>query len=200
MQIIIKLVQTLNDSFYDQYTKTLLACMYLTAFGGFLRIGEIAPNSYACMDKVLQFEDANIVTNLDGSQSLDLAVRYCKGNLSKSPFFISIPMANSLALCPVQAFKIYINLRGNQRGPLFLNLKKMPVLRQQFATMLKFNLLLANLSPLQYKGHSFRIGAATSASAAGLDDDQIMKLGRWRSSAVMRYIRIPKHMSFKVAF
>ena len=47
------------------------------------------------------------------------------------------------------------------------------------------------LNPARYKGHSFRIGAASHAADRGLSDAQIRVLGRWKSNAFHRYIRIP---------
>ena len=47
------------------------------------------------------------------------------------------------------------------------------------------------LNPTQYKGHSFRIGAATLAAESGLSDAQIRLLGRWKSDSFRKYIRSP---------
>ena len=48
---------------------------------------------------------------------------------------------------------------------------------------------LASMDLAQYTGHSFRIGAATSAAQVGLSDSPIQILGRWRSSAFQHYLR-----------
>ena len=50
---------------------------------------------------------------------------------------------------------------------------------------------LCGLDPSRYKGHSFRIGAASYAEDRGLSDAQIRMLGRWKSNAFLRYIRVP---------
>ena len=39
-----------------------------------------------------------------------------------------------------------------------------------------------------YACHSFRIGAATTAAMAGVEDAKIHTLGRWRSAAYVQYV------------
>ena len=62
---------------------------------------------------------------------------------------------------------------------------------RNLSSVLNFLGLNSNL----YKGHSFRIGAATHAASLGWSESQIRRLGRWNSNAMERYIRIS---SFKL--
>jgi hypothetical protein len=50
-------------------------------------------------------------------------------------------------------------------------------------------LSFVSLSPMKYKGHSFRIGAATWAMQLGKSDAQIRSSGCWHSNAFLKYIR-----------
>ena len=56
--------------------------------------------------------------------------------------------------------------------------------------------LRANLPADKYAGHSFRIGAATTAASAGIEDSTIQTLGRWQSSSYLLYVKLdPCHMA-----
>ena len=55
-----------------------------------------------------------------------------------------------------------------------------------------------NLDPNRYKGHSFRIGAATYAAEQVVSDDKIRHLGRWKSDAFKKYIRITPRICFVI--
>ena len=50
-------------------------------------------------------------------------------------------------------------------------------------------LTVAGVEAKNYAGHSFRIGAATTAAQKGLQDSLIKTLGRWESAAYTSYIR-----------
>lgn len=50
----------------------------------------------------------------------------------------------------------------------------------------------AGVDPSPFSGHSFRVGAATTAARVGIQDATIKMLGRWRSTAYQRYIRTPQ--------
>ena len=57
--------------------------------------------------------------------------------------------------------------------------------------MLRSTLQEAGINVTYYSGHSFRIGAATTAAACGISETIIMQMGHWRSSAYQAYIKIP---------
>ena len=100
--------------------------------------------------------------------------------------------STGLDLCPVAAVLGYIESRGAQSGPFFLNSRKETLRKSTFIT--EIQQILENLSfpQHQYAGHSFRIGAATSAALAGVEDSTIQLLGRWRSAAFVRYVKTPQ--------
>ena len=50
-----------------------------------------------------------------------------------------------------------------------------------------------------FAGHSFRVGAATTAAMVGLQDSMIKALSRWDSTAYLLYIRIPPEELQQVA-
>ena len=94
-------------------------------------------------------------------------------------------------LCPVAAVLGYTAARGSQQGPFFLTSAQRPLLKEQFVAEIRKLLVTLGLPDHQYAGHSFRIGAATSAALAGVEDSTIQLLGRWQSSAFLRYVRTP---------
>ena len=51
----------------------------------------------------------------------------------------------------------------------------------------------AGVDQQKYCGHSFRIGAATTAAAKGVEDSIIKTLGRWESVAYLQYVQIPRN-------
>lgn len=63
--------------------------------------------------------------------------------------------------------------------------------RPEFMKRFKELLQSIQLNPAHDSGHSFRIGAATTAAQRGLPVYLIQVMGRWSSSAYQRYIELP---------
>ena len=81
--------------------------------------------------------------------------------------------ATSSDLCPVAALLDYLICRGGTPGRLFQLEDSKPLKRQTFATSVQQALTSSDLDRSQFNGHSFRMRAATTASAAGLEESTI---------------------------
>ena len=96
------------------------------------------------------------------------------------------------ALCPVAALLAYISIRQDRPGAFFLKLDGQPITKAWFVCRIRAILTVLGFPQHEYAGHSFRIGAATSAALAGIEDSTIQALGRWQSAAFLQYIRMPR--------
>ena len=94
------------------------------------------------------------------------------------------------SVCPICALVNFLALRGSSEGPLFTFSDGRPLTRQQLSSTVQSILHSAGYTG-SYSGHSFRIGAATTAAARGVPDHLIKTLGRWSSDAYQIYIRTP---------
>ena len=97
--------------------------------------------------------------------------------------------------CPVMAMQRYLGIR-EQAGALssdhlFITNTGQVVSRHIFLFYLRKALTRAGFESKHYSGHSFRIGAATTAAAQRIESHLIMRLGRWSSDAYRVYIRTP---------
>ena len=91
-------------------------------------------------------------------------------------------------LCPVSALLTYLERRGSTPGALFQWDNRIPLSKTKFVDATRQALSAANLPAKDYAGHSFRLGAATTAATAGLEDSTIQTLGRWKSTSYQLYI------------
>ena len=108
---------------------------------------------------------------------------------------VNIFLGQSLnEICPVTALSNYMSRRPSRpsQGPLFIHEDGSPLLKAQFVKKVKRALAHQNIDSSKYSGHSFRIGAATAAAAAGVPDHMIKMMGRWESSAYLLYVRTPR--------
>lgn len=94
-------------------------------------------------------------------------------------------------VCPVQALWTYFQVRKPSSGPLFTFMSGTSVSRKYFLEQLCLSLNWCGLDSKQYKGLSFRIGAAITAFTKRISDQKIKGMGRWSSDAFKKYIRVP---------
>ena len=75
-------------------------------------------------------------------------------------------------LCPVAALLAYLAVRGKEPGPLFKLSDGRFLTKQIFITRVRSALSVLGYDCSSYAGHSFRIGAATTAAECGIEDHQ----------------------------
>ena len=177
--ILIRLYNSVNHICTSHYSRLLFRSMYVIAFFAFLRVGEFTGSS----PNVLLFDQ--IILNSNNFSIVFKNFKHHKGNP------ITMIIQPSTFPCPVKTLKEYLVLRGSFPGPLFCYPQSKAITRECFSHHLNLSLTWAGLSDQHYKSHSFRIGAATHAAALGYSDAQIQAMGRWKSSAFRKYIRLP---------
>ena len=167
----------------------LWRALFTHAFFGCLRVSEYLTSSKD-RDKGLLTEDVSLVD----SQQLIIFLKKTKTN-QHGPAEAVILRRRGDTVCPVAAMQVFLGLRlvaegsldprsclfRSQQGvitPLLLN-----------STLRRILSVLGTTDPHQFSSHSFRIGSATEAATRGAAIPDIMAMGRWRSSAVMDYLR-----------
>ena len=180
------LIDALPSNTKDGYERKLLTAMFTMAFHGFLRIGEMIPRSRKLASQALSIKDIEL------ADSMVITLHQFKHSSKQGAQTIRIQKDHSFGrrYCPVNAMRKYLAIRGHKTGPLFLLHDGNPYIRSRFDQRLRSCLISCNFSTISYKGHSFRIGAATDAAERGCSDAQIRNLGRWASDAYRKYIRI----------
>ena len=163
-----------------------------TCFFGFMRAGEMTvpsetsfdPSSHLCITDVT-------LDSITNPRMVKLNLKTSKTDPFRKGVEIVLGRTDN-ALCPVTALLAYLAIRGRGPGFLFLFADGRPLTKQRFISKVREALASVGVDPSQYAGHSFRIGAATTANARGLNDSTIQMLGRWQSSAYKLYIRTPR--------
>ena len=104
-------------------------------------------------------------------------------------------------LCPYNALSKYLMLRNKvftlQRtaeSPFFLTETGEAMCRSFFVLHTKQILSQLGFNTMFYTGHSFRIGAASSAASCRLEDHLIRTLGRWSSDCYRTCIHTPNRV------
>ncbi|VDI41984.1 Hypothetical predicted protein, partial [Mytilus galloprovincialis] len=142
----------------------------------------MAVKSESRKNNVIQLSDLNIEFENKVSKRMTVTMRNYKHS-DMQPKTISIDKILSNIACPVMAMSSYLNLVKHNSGPLFQFPCGTPVSYAFFSASLKAVLNFVGLNTQLYKGHSFRIGAATSAAAKGVSLEVIQQMGRWKSNA-----------------
>lgn len=184
-----RLLLAWSSGIENEYETRLLWAAACLGFFGFLRSGEFTLESTTSAPAIMSSDVA--VDSRFTPSVVSIHLRKAKTD----PFGRGITLylgKTGSDLCPVAAVLNFLAIRPTADGPLLVHADGSPLLKNQFVAGVRRALSAAHLDPSQYSGHSFRIGAATSAAAAGVPDHLIKTLGRWESTAYQLYIQTPR--------
>jgi len=180
------------DDSADDFDIIMLWAASTTCFFGFMRAGEITVPSQDAYDPTahLSFNDIAVDAHTNPTVT-EIHVKASKTDPFRRGVNLYIGRTNN-DLCPIAAMMAYLAIRGGSEGPLFRFKSGQPLTRERFVTKVREALSASGVDHSKYAGHSFRIGAATTAAQCGIADSTIQLLGRWESSAYLLYIRTPR--------
>ena len=189
---ILRRLKAVWASWPDQQDAAMLWAAACMCFFGFLRAGEVVIPSDSGFDSATHLAQGDVrVDSVVTPRYLEVTIKASKTD----PFRRGVSVflgATSGDLCPVAAILGYMVRRGSSPGPFFSFANGHSLTRVRFVSAVRTALDQAGVDSSLYAGHSFRIGAATTAAQRGLPDSLIKTLGRWQSAAYTAYIRTPR--------
>lgn len=189
MEMFFHLLQPFSVRNHDNIMIWAAMCL---AFFGFLRTSEFTVDRLFQDDKHLGKRDIVFEPSLVSPVRMTVNVKCSKTDPFRKGIKLTIGKTGK-NVCAVNAVKHYLTFLDNkeQKKPLFTCQDGKPLSRTRFVKEVQNLLEMSGANPLHFNGHSFRIGAATAAAAAGLPSWLIKNLGRWTSDCYERYVRTP---------
>lgn len=171
----------------------MLWAAFTLAFYGFLRCSELTCNGQFDRNVHLTREDITFIPNITKPSHMEVRIKKSKTDPFRQTAIITIAKSPS-NVCAVSAVREFLlqTPGSNPHGFLFHFKDGTFLSRRTLASNLHTLLDLCGLHSDHYNTHSFRIGAATTAAAAGIPSWLIKILGRWRSDSYERYIHLPQ--------
>ena len=195
----------------DPFDHTMVWAASCLGFFGFLWAGEFMVNSPFNPDVHFTINDIQ-ADSLFNPRSFRIYIKCSKMDPFRQGCYIPIGTGSS-DRCPVRALTQYLHWHGSTPGPLFYYLLRIVIifadlgqtwfmqthrkhagvkgLNYQWLSSTIQSILSSVGVPGCFTGHSFCIGAATSAASCGLPDHLIKTLGRSSSDAYQIFIRTP---------
>ena len=188
LDLLRKIVVILPKICCSNYESVLFTTAFVTAFFALLRVGEVTvANSKSVPNHTITHNDVTL-----SSSYAQLHIASSKSDQFATGFNMIISKQLDETVCPVRNLHKFLGIRPRIEGPLFCHFGGNPLTRYQFTAVLKKALCTLGIPQVNYSSHSFRIGCATHASMQGFSEEEIQFMGRWKSKAYKRYIRIPR--------
>ena len=144
-------------------------------------VGPVDPQVHLCISDIAYVNDTD-------HNHIEIVIKASKADQFRQGTKVVLGFTGA-QLCPVSALLDYFTVQGNKPGALFIKQDLLPLRKKQFVHGVQQALQKSGAIGQYFNGYSFRIGAATSASQAGVPENVIKILGQWSSMMYQRYIR-----------
>lgn len=167
LPITIDIFRSSLEKSLGHFDGTMLWAACCMCFFGFLQWDEIVVPADSAYDRAVHLSGGDVrVDNTTDPQYLEVHIKASKTD----PFRhgVSIYLGHSQAhLCLVSAVLAYMVLRGATPGPFFFFADGSYLTRDRFVVSVRAALRMQGVDDSRYSGHSFLIGAATTAALRG---------------------------------
>ena len=164
--------------------------LILTVFHGLVGEGTSRASSNGAI--ILQISDCEF--EFCKKKATSTSITYWSSNTIPRVSHSPLPYNLKTIAYSVQSLQLFTTSnRGNKDGLLFCLTDGQPVPRYHVSDILWRAISFIGLDNRHFKCHSLRIGTATGLIAQGVPDEQVQRIGRWKSSAFKRYIQIPRY-------
>ena len=188
------LVNSVEKFFADNpqpYLVKLYKALICMTYYGLFRIGEVTHSEHAIKAKNVQIgrNKNKIMFILFSSKTHNQGMRPQTVKISE----ICAAKQNFKAnVCPFAILAEYMSARPTLRHDseeFFVFWDRSPVQPEHFQKILSSLIKFNHMDPTRYRVHDLRSGHATEMLEQGIQIDIIKKLGRWKSSAVFKYLK-----------
>ena len=183
MQHMMQMFRFIENSSLVQYDQVMLQSVITLAFFGLLRSAEYVSSSPSSYDPTSTLLVSDIRFAAD-RRVAHINIKTSKTDPFKTGCIIRVGAIGGV-FCPLQNLLRHLHQHRDNNGPLFSFFNGTLLTRRYISNFIQTVLPNSNLNT-----HSFRIGGASAAAAAGIPDSSIQLLGRWSSDAYRRYIHL----------
>ena len=169
------------------FDSTMLWAACSTVLFGFMQCADFTTPSAPSYDRRANLLASDVAVNSYQDPSV-IAVKIKMSKMDQFVSGVTIYVGRTDELCPITVLLNYLAIGPTQDGPLFVLEDSRFRLKDLLVQRVCLALSAQGVDSSSYSGHSFRISAATTVAACGIEDSLIKVLGRWSSSASQLYI------------
>lgn len=194
LPITVQLLRSFGTSIGSSLDEQVSWTIITTGVFGLFRLAELAPRS---QDDRTSLTLSSIASGESkGTKFFSIHLRFSKTDQSGTGHHVIVSESGGL-VCAFTEMQKYLRMRNRAMGPLnphqylFCFSNGLQVLYKDICSVIKTLAKINKLPQNVYYGHSLRKGGVMSLIAVNTPDKMIMRLGRWKSAAYLRYVDQP---------